>query len=90
MSIGFLVAFAGSIVLMLVNFVALQMKASSQESVAAVVNVSGRERMLSQRIALLARELALAKEQAEQARLRKDLIQAITLFDQPVQRLLGE
>ncbi len=77
----FLAALAVSTLLVVANFVILHERARSQQSVAAVVNVSGRQRMLSQRTALLAQNLVLSKNPAERADLREELAQAIALFD---------
>ncbi len=80
-NIVFLAALAVSTLLMVANFVILQARARSQQSVAAVVNVSGRQRMLSQRTALLAQDLVLSKDSAERTDLRNELAEAIALFD---------
>ncbi|MFV1966630.1 MAG: ATP-binding protein [Pirellulaceae bacterium] len=78
---AFLAALGVLTVLIVVNFLVLNARVRSQESVAAVVNVSGRQRMLSQRTALLAQDLVLAEDPMERAGIRRDLLAAISLFN---------
>lgn len=60
-------------------WISLHLVIAKQESTAAVVNVSGRQRMLSQRTALFANLLALTPK-AERAPIRDKLQQAIDLM----------
>lgn len=69
-------------------WVSLHLVISEQESTAAIVNVSGRQRMLSQRTALFARLLA-ASPASERESIRNTLNQAIELMDHSHQGLVN-
>ena len=80
-STAFLLALAVLALLIVVNILTLQARTKSQKSAAAVVNVSGRQRMLSQRMALLAQNLLRAETSSERADIRNELVGAIALFE---------
>lgn len=72
----------GSIaVLAVISFLMLDELTRRQESTAAVVNVAGRQRMLSQRIELLARTYVQAFHHEQRSSLRRDLVEAIDLME---------
>lgn len=68
-------------------WVSLRLVISEQESTAAIVNVSGRQRMLSQRTALFA-ELLVDRPASEREDIRKNLSQAIELLARSHQGLI--
>ena len=80
-SAAFLLVLAVLALLIVVNILTLQARTKSQKSAAAVVNVSGRQRMLSQRMALLPQNLLRAETSNERADVRNELAGAIDLFE---------
>lgn len=62
---------------------------SNREISATVLNVSGRQRMLSQRTALLSLRLVYSQDQAEREKLRHQLLAAIDLMEQSHRGLLN-
>lgn len=77
---AFLLILAMLAFLIVVNILTLQARTRSQKSAAAIVRVSGRQRVLSQRMALLAQNLLRAETSDERAVIRKELAGAIALF----------
>ncbi|MGB3204281.1 MAG: ATP-binding protein [Crinalium sp.] len=68
-------------VLAMNSFLDLKPIATAREINAAVVNVSGRQRMLSQRTALFALRLVCTQDVVEQEKLRQELLAAINLME---------
>ncbi len=64
-------------ILALSNYLILHHLADTQTSSAITINISGRQRMLSQRIALLSMQMATATDATDRARLRADLLGAV-------------
>ena len=54
---------------------------TTREINAAVINISGRQRMLSQRAALFALKLVCSQENAEQERLRQEMLVLMELME---------
>ncbi|MEO5337598.1 MAG: PAS domain S-box protein [Magnetospirillum sp. WYHS-4] len=67
--------------LALASFLLLDELARRQEGAAAQVNVAGRQRMLSQRIALLAKNYAESRRDEERMHLRSGMLDAINLME---------
>ncbi len=89
MSIKYLVALGFLAVLSITSYIFLQINTTAQRSNAAVVNVSGRQRMLSQRIALKARHLVYSIDTTERKNLRDELLFSINLMEQSHNGLLN-
>jgi|CXWL01.1.fsa_nt_gi putative methionine-R-sulfoxide reductase with GAF domain len=68
-------------VLSITAFITLRAAITAQETSAAVVNVAGRQRMLSQRISRFALLLVLNQDTAEAAALRETLQNNVALFE---------
>lgn len=76
-------------VLSLASFLILEENTRSEKSAAAIVNYSGRQRMLSQRIALFSMRLIAAKDTLAQENLRRELKAIIELMEKSHQGLIG-
>lgn len=76
-------------VLSLASFLILEENTRSEKSAAAIVNYSGRQRMLSQRIALFSTRLIAAKDTLAQENLRRELKAIIELMEKSHQGLTG-
>lgn len=76
-------------VLSLASFLILEENTRSEKSAAAIVNYSGRQRMLSQRIALFSTRLIAAKDTLAQENLRRKLKAIIELMEKSHQGLIG-
>lgn len=85
---GYRLALSLLAVLSLTSFLILEENIRSEKSSAAVVNYSGRQRMLSQRIALLSVRLASEKDTSGQDSLRVELKSAIELMEKTHQGLI--
>ncbi len=66
-------------ILSIISFLVLQQLIRTQLTAADVVNVSGRQRMLSQRVALLGTTLVHASDNAERDAIRSELEEAVQL-----------
>lgn len=75
-------------VLSLASFLILEENTRSEKSAAAIVNYSGRQRMLSQRIALFSTRLIAAKDNLAQENLRRELKAIIELMEKSHQGLI--
>ncbi|MCW8917035.1 MAG: PAS domain S-box protein [Magnetovibrio sp.] len=62
-------------------FAALELVIVQQESTGAVVNISGRQRMLSQRTTLFVQRLLLAKDATEYQQFKGELLKAVDLIE---------
>lgn len=85
---GYRLALSLLAVLSLISFLILEESIRSEKSSAAVVNYSGRQRMLSQRIALLSMRLASEKDIPGQDNLREELKSLIELMEKTHQGLI--
>lgn len=72
------------------NYLLLQRQIDLGALDSAVINTSGRQRMLSQRTALLAQQIALSEDEQELAKLHAALSQAHALLDVTHEQLLGD
>jgi PAS domain S-box-containing protein len=75
--------------LSLLGYLILTRTIQTQETDAAVINMSGRQRMLSQRTSLLALRLATTTDTAQRAELREQLVSATDLMERSHLGLLG-
>ncbi len=86
LTIGYILALVVLTALLTVEYVVLREVVSDNVSSSALVNISGRQRMHSQRIVLLAQELALGATTPNQAvnrkNVRDDLIRTIEMMEQ--------
>ncbi|MGI9493463.1 MAG: type IV pili methyl-accepting chemotaxis transducer N-terminal domain-containing protein, partial [Geminicoccaceae bacterium] len=67
--------------------VSLEQALAGRDQVGAVVNVSGHQRMLSQRISFLSDELLSARSEEERAQVHQSLLHAVDLMEQSHERL---
>lgn len=81
MTLRYLLALGLLALLALAGYFVLLRSISAQESNAAVVNVSGRQRMLSQRTALLSLRLVHTQGEAPRAAVRQELLDTIALME---------
>lgn len=85
---GYRLALSLLAVLSFISFLILEENIRSEKSSAAVVNYSGRQRMLSQRIALLLMRMAAEKDIPARDSLGKELKSAIELMEKTHQGLI--
>lgn len=74
--------------LSLAAFFTLNNLIKTQEPNAAVINISGRQRMLSQKTALLCLQLAECPDQSQRKKIREELSQTINVMEQSHERLI--
>jgi diguanylate cyclase (GGDEF)-like protein/PAS domain S-box-containing protein len=67
-------------ILAVISYITLQKNIKSHKTSAAVINISGRQRMLSQRIALKTLQLITSTDISEKKKLRRDLSNAVNLM----------
>src|ERR671933_2250838 len=75
-------------VIALTNCFDLDKIITAQQINAAVINISGRQRMLSQRAALFALGVVCTQDQLEQEKLRQEMRRAIELMEKSHQGLI--
>jgi PAS domain S-box-containing protein len=85
---GYRLALSLLAVLSLISFLILEENIRSEKSSAAVVNYSGRQRMLSQRIALFSMRLVSEKDIFGQDNLREEIKSSIELMEKTHQGLI--
>ncbi|MEG4206707.1 ATP-binding protein [Microcoleus sp. Pol7_A1] len=71
------------------NYFNLEEITTARKISAAVINISGRQRMLSQRTAFFCMRLACSENAAERAKLRGDLLEAIELMEKSHRDLIN-
>jgi PAS domain S-box-containing protein len=67
-------------ILAVISYLTLQENIKSHKTSAAVINISGRQRMLSQRIALKTLQVVSSTDISEKKKLRRDLSNAVNLM----------
>lgn len=77
-------------ILMTSNFLLLQRQIELGAADSAIINTSGRQRMLSQRTALLAQQIAISTEQQKLAEMYAALREAHSQLDVTHEQLLGD
>ncbi|MEH6813245.1 MAG: type IV pili methyl-accepting chemotaxis transducer N-terminal domain-containing protein, partial [Motiliproteus sp.] len=88
LTVRYLVALALIAILVTTSSLALEVLISEQDAASAVINISGRQRMLSQRIALYSFALISSPTSGEQQRMRSKLLAAVDLMEKSHQGLL--
>jgi nitrate/nitrite-specific signal transduction histidine kinase len=88
MTLRYLFALGVLALIAIISDYVLQKKINTELSRGAVVNISGQQRMLSQRIALQATQLAHSRSPGERAELRRELAEAITLMESSLEGLI--
>lgn len=81
MTFRYLLAIGLLCILSIFNYVIAQKNIKYRETDAAVINLSGRQRMLSQRIAMLSLRLVISTDEAELERLRSGLSSTVKLME---------
>jgi len=76
-------------VLAVVSYSILLQITNAQDADAAVINMSGRQRMLSQQIALLSTQLTNTRDTAGYEAVREELLDAIDLMVRSHEKLIG-
>ena len=71
------------------NYFNLEEITTARKISAAVINISGRQRMLSQRTAFFCMRLVSSQNVAERAKLRRDLLEAIELMEKSHRDLIN-
>jgi len=72
------------------NLLLLQHQIELSSTDSAVINISGRQRMLYQRTALLAQQLAITDDQQQRIDLHTSLQRTLTLLEEAHEELMGE
>lgn len=88
LSRAYIIALSFIALLSLLAYLTLDQLIKTQETSARVVNVSGRQRMLSQRTALLATLLVTQASQSEREPVREQLRSTLALLEQSHQGLI--
>ncbi len=89
MTISYITALSLLAILAIASYITLQKNNRSEETSAAIVNVSGRQRMLSQRIALKARMLTNGGSEEAKEKSRQELHEAINLMERSQSGLIN-
>ena len=76
--------------MVIIGEISLEQALAGRDQVGAVVNVSGHQRILSQRISFLSKELLGARSEDERAKAHQSLSLAVDLMEQSHERLTDE